>query len=421
MSEFYAESNQESTKELFFKKLTYKLELLNSQYTNLVDFTFGEKFFYGRVNRFFVPIMYSPVYLGFKDFSQVEDPTTAISGIPFVVDAFEKLAQQFQKCATLGKIASNDAYLTNLKVYKGYEDPKRLYGQYLDSQKEAIKQYFTDNRVLFQDFDEFMIQFMFVMQTASRRFPFRMTKFMKSRHCPISCSGLAVEIAEGDATNDEEKIQNFISSNNWDFYVNVCASYGFMVDQNVPWRLVADIGSSPMIEYASAYGITTTTEALTQLYNFTHQEYFKNFKFFLFNLYNELQKPQYRVREECRGELVTRVVRTKSYSIEEFSKRYDDAYFVKKYIEIRLLEEEGRFSANESLFLLDDTLEIYYSEGVNSALFAFEAVVNQTFDLSGSLTDILRKIRAFEDTPREPDFQAFVSAEELDAESHEED
>ena len=232
---------------------------------------------------------------------------------------------------------------------------------------------------------------------------------------------MAVEIADGDATNDEEKIQNFISSNNWDFYVNVCASYGFMVDQNVPWRLVADIGSSPMIEYASAYGITTTTEALTQLYNFTHQEYFKNFKFFLFNLYNELQKPQYRVREECRGELVTRVVRTKSYSIEEFSKRYDDAYFVKKYIEIRLLEEEGRFSANESLFLLDDTLEIYYSEGVNSALFAFETVVNQTFDLSGSLTDILRKIRAFEDTPREPDFQAFVSAEELDAESHEED
>ena len=71
-------------------------------------------------------------------------------------------------------------------------------------------------------------------------------------------SGLAVEIAAIDASNDDEKINLFTKSKNWEFYLNACRSYGFMVDQMAPWRLVADIGSSEMIKYARRYGMTAT-------------------------------------------------------------------------------------------------------------------------------------------------------------------
>ena len=55
MSEYYATSNRESAKALFQKRVIYRSDVRNSVsgYKNLVDFNFAEKFFYGRVNRFF--------------------------------------------------------------------------------------------------------------------------------------------------------------------------------------------------------------------------------------------------------------------------------------------------------------------------------------------------------------------------------
>ena len=32
-----------------------------------------------------------------------------------------------------------------------------------------------------------------------------------------------------------EKINAFINSPNWEFYLNACRSHGFMVDQEMPW------------------------------------------------------------------------------------------------------------------------------------------------------------------------------------------
>ena len=58
MSELFKESNFETTKELFDKSFIYKAEMLNyaKRYSNLIDFNFAEKYFYGRVDRNFVSI-----------------------------------------------------------------------------------------------------------------------------------------------------------------------------------------------------------------------------------------------------------------------------------------------------------------------------------------------------------------------------
>ena len=53
MSKFYKESNAGTTKNLYDKSKIYKSELLSLSITYgcLVDFNFGEKYFYGRVDR----------------------------------------------------------------------------------------------------------------------------------------------------------------------------------------------------------------------------------------------------------------------------------------------------------------------------------------------------------------------------------
>ena len=347
MSTYYTESNDETTIGLFSKRLIYKSLFFNTQYNNLIDFNFGEKFFYGRVNRFFVPIMHTPSSIGLKQFSNTISDVSGLSGFPYVVDAFEKLAQQFQKCALLGKISNTDPYLSNLKVYKAYQDPKKLYQNFLDAQFKAIEEHLTANKIRFKNFDEFIRELMLILGRAAHRYPFTMTKFIKSKFCPINCSGLVVEIADLDPTNDDAKVNQFVNSKNWKFYVNACANYGFMVDQQAPWRLVADIGSSAMLEYAAAYGVTTTDLALIIPYKPVHNEYIKKFKFYLFNLYNQMRMKTYRVTEQCNGRTISRMVFTEKYSSEVFFRKYNDAYFMKLYFKIRFIEEGDRFTENE--------------------------------------------------------------------------
>ena len=68
MSDFYKESNNESTQELFNKSVVYKSELLrfSQDYSNVVDFNFAEKYLYGRVDRDFVSIQLNEKLVSFK-------------------------------------------------------------------------------------------------------------------------------------------------------------------------------------------------------------------------------------------------------------------------------------------------------------------------------------------------------------------
>ena len=40
---------------------------------------------------------------------------------------------------------------------------------------------------------------------------------------------------------------------NWTMFTKLAARYGFVVDKNIPWRLIADLGSQPMAEYMDMY------------------------------------------------------------------------------------------------------------------------------------------------------------------------
>jgi len=101
---------------------------------------------------------------------------------------------------------------------------------------------------------QFAKELMLFFESTVNRYPVTYPAFIKSKYCPISVSGLAIEVADLDFNNDDAKIEQFIKSNNWEFYLNACASYGFMVDSRMPWRLVADIGQESGKRMSTALG-----------------------------------------------------------------------------------------------------------------------------------------------------------------------
>ena len=232
-----------------------------------------------------------------------------------------------------------------------------------------------------------------LVKKSAQAYPVTQCGYMKSRLCPIFASGLAIEIADLPYDDDEQKRDVFFTSPNWKFYVKTCSAFGFMIDMNVPWRLVADIDSLAMKKYsASLAGGATVTSLFLLNYVPVAPYSFYTFKINLLNLYKRCKRKSYVKEEYCGGQLYTKHIIPKNYSIRQFLDAFDDEYFLKIYFQLRFYENEKKYSEAQEAQIIKRLL--YYAEykGFAYALNVFERLIAQTVDYSGSLSYIERRI-----------------------------
>jgi hypothetical protein len=217
---------------------------------------------------------------------------------------------------------------------------------------------------------------------------------VKSKDCPISISGLAIEIGGHiDSNDDKFKYENFYESPNWEFFLNACNTYGFMVDLNMPNRIVADIRSEIMVEKMAAYntGVDSTDSLIHNCYEPAYTDYYATFKRFFYDIYSDNKKRTIVTTAENKNDGTQSVIhRVKSYSYEEFKEQYDDSYFLGLYCKIRFLEEESQFREDEKHSLTRNTKELARLD-LSIAIESFEKILNKTFDYDGSLSYILKR------------------------------
>jgi hypothetical protein len=391
MSNFYKESNNESSIDLFNKKLIYKSDILSLNYPNLVDFNFAEKAMYGKVNRFFIPIVANLDLISLKQFKSSANPTQNIQAISFVVDAFEALAQQFKKSTLTGKIRSDDPHLSNLKVHKSYKNYQINYDIYQTKYITALADNLNVSNIL--NFELFVKELLFTIGNIAKIYPMSMPAYVKSRLNSLTNSGLSVEIADLDYDNDEQKISDFVNSKNWEFYVSACNSYGFMIDIDNPWRLVADLDSEAMIEYASRYNFTDLDSILTLGFKSTQTEYFENLPQQLLAMYNQLVPENIPSTKQCGP----RFIKTERYTLQSLKEKYSNTFFLKLYFTLRFLEEESQFTDAQKAKIIKDCIQISEASSQLAALGTFERFINQPFDYRGSLSYINRALKLSED------------------------
>ena len=184
-------------------------------------------------------------------------PTAAnkkAGALDFVVDAYEVMKREYEKSRLQNKISSDSAYLSKLFVHKGafsISDQQRklrssLNGRfisYADAAKDKSNSVFS-----FEDFSPLFMEFLLA---SARNQPVTNSSYMISRQSSPMTSGLCLEVADLDHSKDEDKSKHFLDDPNFQIYKILAANSGFAIDKNAPWRLVADIASKKMLEFAS--------------------------------------------------------------------------------------------------------------------------------------------------------------------------
>ena len=387
MSRYFAELNTESTKELFYKRLIYKHTVFGKGANNIVSFVDGEKIFYGRIDRKFVPIETYGNTL--RPIVSVYEQEKSITAVSFVVDMFEEMALQIKKQNMRGTLDKSDPFLTDLRAYKGFVDPRSSYAKYKETYSLLLKNLIYSNFLdKFENFDQFMVELMNLLEGSVTSQPFTYSGYLKSKHCSVMSTGLAIELADSNHMDDFKKFQTFIESKNWNLFVNACNTYGFMIDYNAPWRIVADIGAPGVVKMASKYGYSSLPHILSANYKAASIYALRDLSKTLFELYHFVKHTFYDEVIVCTsGEIIKKRVTPAHYTREQFSKKYDDIYFAKIYLKLRMLEESPNISDVQKNKIIKHELEVIkITKNFDSIHTKFESLINKTFDKRGSLS-----------------------------------
>ena len=263
-------NNALGSKEIFKQRTRYKeLYPSGSGFPGSFSFWDGDNLYYGRVDQDKKVIFPNENYL-----KQIAGTKKTVFALNFVTDAFQDF-QQFMKITIDKKFVSDEAITAPWFANKGWQDVHEAHhegmtsaytsfaGSYLDltGKHKIIKGPETFLDAFFNDY----------ISNTIHDVPFTKTGFIRSKYSTPLMSGLCIEIDSYDHGSDYQKYDKFVNNINYRTYLLAAAKFGFMIDQDAPWRLVANIESSNMRSYISKYMVQYSKQGTTTT-NWTNAE-----------------------------------------------------------------------------------------------------------------------------------------------------
>ena len=286
-------NRRSSAKEKFSSHKNYK------DLVNVLNFPKGPKATKNEVDTWYKDPLYGLVnpknnliYHNYWIFVNIsENSNNPICVFDFVADAFDQMKEIFNSKRPL----QNSKYLKNIQAKRGNASTisiENKYNSYIDQQYKNFfsfatrtdsktsktQGYFTkESKTLskIKNFDDFRGEFLHFLKKRGKTITFN--GFFDTNNTNIYDSYLAFDIFDdGDNPNDEDRMA-FLKDPNYFIYEYAARQAGFFVDQNKPWRLVANLASKPMAaamrrRLQATKILLKTKESILKYYNFDEDQ-----------------------------------------------------------------------------------------------------------------------------------------------------
>ena len=260
--------NNLKTSRLAFERAKYKLEAFEQFYPHVYDFGFAERTFYGRVNRLLEPVVVKEEFL--KEMTVSGQDVGSHRAINFVSDQFKEMELHFAKACRMGTIPTDDPVLSSLKIKRSYENPHDGFKKTSESaMRKILDGYVMKHKGQINSFGDVIRIFIDYYLHSDIIETVILSDYMKSVNSNIFQSGLAIDIAGLDYSNDAIKEQQMFNSPAFKYYMNITKQYGFRVDQNNPGVIVSDLDSPVTANYRKRYLLPTVQSVFNKQYNKT--------------------------------------------------------------------------------------------------------------------------------------------------------
>ena len=302
---------------------------------------YREFMLYGKVDRSFFGLPIQPYKPYMKSLSTKR---SAVQTLNFVADAFVAFQKEYLLQIQAGKLSGDDPMLAEINPVKGFVSVNKLHH---DSQKllsDRFEKYSKSFEIKskINDLDEFIGEMLYALE-AYPGVPFTTSAFVMSRFCPPLISGLSIEIMDAPYSEDKLK-KEMIDSPNFQGYVITAANHGFMIDKNIPWRLIANLKSEYMLARAREYqpDVQNQDDIIKYFFKLTAENELDNFKSHMLRLYNSFaaNNPINATMSGPPDKLVKRRQSRPRYTLQKLNDLYDDSFWLELYIRIRNSETQ---------------------------------------------------------------------------------
>jgi len=356
-----AQAAYESRK--MYKEVPYFLNLPNP-IRSLYD-----KLYFGRVDRYQNGIL---IKCDTELLKQVRTEGENVFVLNFVADAFEDLRDHLKRVGDHGLI-NTDSFYYELNPVGGLERMQNRFPVFYKTWNARLSARInstTKGKMRVVDFPSYVEALLQYMDSGVTQMPITTTGIVVSNFSTPMIGGLSLELAGVNYSIDKPKVREYVFDSNFRYFVRAARKYGFYVDRNGPWKLTADVFSTPMLEYMLPYGVTKETFFDTY-YNRTYTLDLDNLKRNLKDMYNQFVTDYPRVTIRSRGtvacpsgELVEKKLR-RTASAEELEE-LGEVYWLDLYFKLRAKEAQVGFTQYRQKFTT--VVELYKSLGVESAL-----------------------------------------------------
>ena len=182
-----------------------------------------------------------------------------------------------------------------------------------------------------------------------------------------------VELQAFPYDDDSLKFNKYYSSDHFEFYQNAARKFGFRVDYNSPWRLVADISSAEMRGYMKDYGISSVKSLFENYYYDAFKLEVYIIKKYLLQFYNDFANVNPRVRIVYAGSSRAPKIKSKVHIRQLVTEsaadsQYNSLYWLKYYFNLREQELSKPLSRAQKNKKMLEMANIHNSLDFNSAL-----------------------------------------------------
>ncbi len=233
------------------------------------EFLSDEKMFYGRIDE-----QNNSVFPNQQMLKSVGTAAGQVFVHNFVADAFADLEERIQSFLRSGYISKGGSVFLPLVAEKGHVNAISKHSSRMDQLSEHFVSSFLSDKKKMQisDFNTFLPFFrQYVLANAPTN-PITRSSYLISRNVSVLSSGLAIEIYDGDYSDDAIKRELFYTNKYFALYRDAAYQHGFMVDKHIPWRLIADLNSPNMKPYVSKYYLGQPSLSVFQVgFSKTHE------------------------------------------------------------------------------------------------------------------------------------------------------
>jgi|1_EtaG_2_1085319.scaffolds.fasta_scaffold13906_2 hypothetical protein len=410
------------------------------------NFWNAEHVFYGRIDKDQNVIQAKPEYMKHISGDVRSNMASGISVFNFVADAFKNLKAEFRKaqidvglvfeeqvdvsadgacgpCLPVveveptvilktTKINTDSPFLAYPTAVKGFSSISTKYSRY----RSLLFAQFLNNyasrpsvRNQIRDFDTFVPLYIDFVKETSQTFPFLRTSHVLSRYNSPMASGMCIEIAGLKHSSDQEKYDSFISDPNFDFYKIMAAKHGFVIDKNAPWRLIADIASDQMIEYAAVYlPVETKDDMVSQFFsNDIYLQEVDDLRNMAIAMYNNIVRTNPTIYVDCFGPkcVTTTAITREREERESIEGRYDNSFWLKEYVEVKNIESKLKYSQQALDRVIKYAQDLEKSFDMEKSLGYINRKFRGISSFEGSLYYEATKLKLQEDGVDSPNFQ----------------